>query len=76
MNEEHGTMRLTLAGNWKLANRLPAPDSVLAELAEGSGVQLVVFDTPGLSGWDSGLLVFLARLSDACRHPEISIDHE
>jgi len=71
-----GSLLLALAGDWKLTNRLPSPDSILAELASGQAVQRLAFDTAALAGWDSGLLVFLARVIDACGQVGVTVDRD
>ena len=69
-----GTLLLTLAGEWKLGNALPHADSVLAEIAAGVKVQRLAFATGALEGWDSGLLIFLAKLFEICRSDGIDVD--
>ena len=69
-----GTLRLGLAGDWKLGSPLPATHGVYAELAQARQPQRVAFETSGLGEWDSGLLVFLARLFEQCRGAGVSVD--
>ena len=69
-----GTLRLTLAGEWKRGNMLPSAEGVLTELIAEEKVQLLAFETGKLEGWDSGLLVFLAKLFDICSRNGVSID--
>ncbi|HEY6008911.1 MAG TPA: ABC transporter permease [Geobacteraceae bacterium] len=66
---------LTLTGDWKLGNAIPAPEAVLAETAAGEKVQHLAFATDHLGGWDSCLLIFLAKLFEACRRDGIGVDH-
>ncbi len=63
---------LTLAGEWKLGSAIPSPDGVLAG-AVGKG-QRLGFETGNLGGWDSRLLVFLAKLFAICRRDGIDVD--
>ena len=65
---------LDLSGDWKLGNALPAPEEVFAEQGEGEKVQRLAFETGRLQGWDSGLLIFLARLFDICRRDGVGVD--
>ncbi|HEY4743811.1 MAG TPA: ABC transporter permease [Desulfuromonadaceae bacterium] len=68
-----GALLLTLAGEWKMRSAVPSPDSVLAH-APGERVERLVFETAGLAGWDSGLLIFLAKLFEICRRDGIGVD--
>lgn len=69
-----GTLLLTLAGEWKLGATLPSADGVLAEPAAGERVQRLAFATGALERWDSGLLIFLAKLFAVCRRSGIVVD--
>jgi len=69
-----GMLRLTLAGDWKLANGLPSVAGVLDELGRGEKAQLVGFDTDKLAGWDSGLLTFLVKILEQCAARTITVD--
>jgi phospholipid/cholesterol/gamma-HCH transport system permease protein len=70
-----GSMLLTLTGEWKLGSPIPSADEVFAGLAGGGEVRRLVFAAGSLEGWDSGLLLFLARLFEACRRNSINVDH-
>ena len=69
-----GTLLLTLTGEWKLGNAIPSPEEVFAGLAAGEEVRRLAFAAGGIESWDSGLLVFLARLLDICRGKEVGVD--
>jgi phospholipid/cholesterol/gamma-HCH transport system permease protein len=69
-----GTLRLALAGDWKLGQTLPAVERVFAELAPGHQIRLLSLATDRLGEWDSGLLFFLARLFENCRSSGIGVD--
>ncbi|HTR44620.1 MAG TPA: ABC transporter permease [Thermodesulfovibrionales bacterium] len=58
------TLLVRLTGEWKLANRLPAADEVMKQVDAGPKIKRITFDTEGLKGWDSGLLIFLIRLQE------------
>lgn len=62
--------RLALAGDWSLADELPAADEVLARVSDGR----LRLDGTGLGRWDTGLMVFLARIEARCRERGISLD--
>ena len=69
-----GGLLLTMAGDWKLGNAIPVPDAVIAEAAAGEKVQRLAFETGALREWDSGFLVFLAKLFELCRRDGINLD--
>lgn len=69
-----GALLLHLAGDWKLGNAIPAPDGALVGLTTGEKAQRLAFETGKLERWDSGLLIFLAKLFDICRRDGIAID--
>ena len=58
------TLLVRLTGDWKLANRLPAADEVMKQADAGPKISRIIFDTEGLQGWDSGLLIFLIRIQE------------
>lgn len=70
---EAGTLRVRLAGSWRLRDALPPAEDALRRLQE-SGARRVAFDGSDISGWDSGLLTFLVSVGDACRVREIEMD--
>ena len=57
-----GALRLSLAGSWRSRSGLPAADRIYEELRAQADGRRVVFDTTGLSAWDSGFLTFLLKL--------------
>ena len=56
------TIRLRLSGSWRLSRPLPAAAEVERELEGHSGIRRIAIDVGGLTGWDSGLLIFLRGL--------------
>ena len=68
------TLRLILAGEWKLGNAQPSAQGFLDQLKEQK-VKRVTFDTDRLDDWDSMLLVFIARISEACSRHDVSMDN-
>jgi len=58
------TLLVRLTGEWKLSNRLPAADEVMKHVDAGPKIRRITFDTEGLQGWDSGLLIFLIRVQE------------
>jgi phospholipid/cholesterol/gamma-HCH transport system permease protein len=68
------TIRLRLSGSWRVNRPLPAPAEVESELQRRGGIRRIVIDAPGLTGWDSGLLVFLRRMDGFARGAGIETD--
>jgi len=56
------TFLLRLAGRWRLLDALPGPDEIGHRLDANSAIRRIQFDTEGITGWDSGLLIFLGKL--------------
>ena len=56
------TIRLRLSGSWRLSRPLPEAAEVERELEGRSGIRRIAIDARGLTGWDSGLLIFLRGL--------------
>jgi phospholipid/cholesterol/gamma-HCH transport system permease protein len=68
-----GAVRVRLAGNWRLQDRLPTAASIYHEV-EVRGARRVVFDAEQLSGWDSGLLTFLVKLQQLIATANLETD--
>jgi phospholipid/cholesterol/gamma-HCH transport system permease protein len=68
---ENDVLAVHLSGNWRSGNALPDVDAVYKELESGSPVRTVSFDTSGLTGWDSNLLVFLSKIKQRCAEKKI-----
>ena len=70
------TLKVILAGHWKLGGELPTADKVQEKLRDRPGVRNLVFDTRQLSSWDTGLLTFLINLRRICSQQEISLNSD
>src|SRR5512143_2192749 len=69
-----GTFVLGLAGEWRLQRALPPHEDVKTQLMAGGTPGKVAFDTSGLTGWDSGLLIFLSKTIGWCAGKGIPVD--
>jgi phospholipid/cholesterol/gamma-HCH transport system permease protein len=67
------TLRINLSGSWTLKCKRPSADVVGKETGNGA-VGRIVFDTTGITRWDSGLLIFLGRIIDLASKRGIDID--
>lgn len=69
------TLLVHLAGSWTMEADLPPFSDVLPQLTLAPRVQRLAFDTSGITTWDSTLLPFLLKLTEACEQHQITIDH-
>ncbi len=60
------TLVVRMAGSWTLKNRCPSANRVLKEMGSGPRVARIAFDAAALTDWDSGFLIFLTRVIEAC----------
>lgn len=68
-----GTLRLRLAGDWKLKRGLPTEAAVQTQLSAGVTKKLAV-DAADLGEWDSGLLAFLVGINGLCQAHKVAFD--
>lgn len=69
-----GTLRVALAGDWKLARGIPPPQGVIEEIEKPPLPRKVIFETGVLAGWDSGLLTFLLSVLSRCKQLGVEVD--
>ncbi|MGD8663239.1 MAG: ABC transporter permease [Desulfobacterales bacterium] len=70
------TLRLRLKGNWKIGAPFPSAKDVQKQIGSSAGIRQIRFDTEKLTGWDSGLLTFLLKISDYCSQNNIVFDKD
>ncbi len=68
-----GTLRVALAGSWRLRDALPGAPEVWRRV-EAGGVRRVALDGAAIEAWDTGLLTFLVGVIDHCRSRQIEAD--
>ncbi len=68
------TLIIVFSGQWKLAAGLPPVERLLGEMEQGERAKRLCFDTTALSGWDSGFVIFLARIMEYCSRENIAVD--
>ena len=71
---EKDMLLLSLGASWRLENNLPTIAEFQHQLDDASPVKRVGFDTGQLTGWDSGLLVYLGNIFALCAERNIQID--
>jgi len=72
---EDQTLRVELAGTWRVGEKIPPADAVFDRLPDDAPVQRITFSAVDLQEWDSSLLAFFARLDRYCRAHSISVDY-
>jgi phospholipid/cholesterol/gamma-HCH transport system permease protein len=70
------TLRVELAGSWRLQDEFPALTDVAQALEGPPRVQRLTFDTSGLTGWDSGLVTWVLDLLALGAQHQIVVDQE
>ncbi|MDY0187287.1 MAG: ABC transporter permease [Syntrophus sp. (in: bacteria)] len=65
---------LKFSGNWVAGGNLPDDDEALQDLVRTKPPPRIAFATEDLGSWDSGFLVFLARIVDLCNGSGTPVD--
>jgi len=68
-----GTAVLSMSGAWVLG-AVPPLEIVMEQLRSVPAVTRLAFDSSEISHWDTGILVFLVGLKEACDERGVSID--
>lgn len=68
------TLVIRLTGHWHLRRDVPSASVVIGELSKTPPASRVSFDASELTGWDSGLVSFVADVSESCRARGITED--
>jgi phospholipid/cholesterol/gamma-HCH transport system permease protein len=58
------TVLIQLTGSWKTADRLPGLADVRRHLETGPAIRRIVFETQGVTTWDTGLLAFVWQMRE------------
>ena len=66
------TMVLRLSGTWRIDERIPSIEEVEHQFPPVNAIRKMIFDTSGLSGWDSQFLVFLTDLKQRLAEKRIA----
>ena len=71
-----GDLQVRLSGDWRIGLELPSSERLRGEMETGLHVRNVAFETRGLSGWDSSLLIFLIEVKRLCAEKDVKLDLE
>jgi phospholipid/cholesterol/gamma-HCH transport system permease protein len=74
VNVDSSTLKIVFSGSWLLQNNLPASHPIRQMITASTGLNTVCFDCQGIVSWDTGLLIYLARVFKVCEEAEIKID--
>jgi phospholipid/cholesterol/gamma-HCH transport system permease protein len=66
------TLRVRVSGRWVLADGVPSPVPVAAEIEAGVGN--LVFEAASLESWDSGLVAFVYSVAEAARARGVEVE--
>jgi phospholipid/cholesterol/gamma-HCH transport system permease protein len=70
------TLRVELAGPWRLQDEFSPLTAVAQALEAPPRVQRLAFDTADLAGWDSGLVTFLLDLLGLAAQRQLVVDQD
>lgn len=71
---DSGILLLRFAGSWRLSGGLAPLRGFEREIQELPSLAGLAFDTRSLGEWDTSLVTFLARVSDACGERGVAFD--
>lgn len=72
---DDASIKVRLAGTWRLRGGLPSASILQRELDGASGgVKRIAFEASELKSWDSSILAFLVEASTLCRMRGIQLD--
>ncbi len=73
---DDGILLIRLSGAWQLKGGIAPAGELERELQSPAVLSRVVFDTGNLTGWDSSILTFLAKVSELCGKRGLSLDRD
>jgi phospholipid/cholesterol/gamma-HCH transport system permease protein len=68
------TLRIQLAGIWKLQDGLPSVTDIQRKLESESLVRQVTFEAKDIIQWDTSLVAFLLKVLGDCQRRSITVD--
>ncbi len=70
------TLTVRLSGEWKLGRQLPQGEELRRQIESGGPVSRITFDTQAMTGWDSGLIIFLTSIIEIGSEMHITVDKD
>jgi phospholipid/cholesterol/gamma-HCH transport system permease protein len=74
VSRDGGAAVVRLSGTWRLRDGLRPVGEVTQALEASPPPRQVRLDAAGVEGWDTSLVVFLARVYDSCSQHEVGLD--
>jgi len=68
------TLLIHLSGKWKLGSAVPSESDARREIESRPATRRLAFDSRGLAGWDTSLLVYVSHLNDLAKGRSLEID--
>jgi phospholipid/cholesterol/gamma-HCH transport system permease protein len=68
------TLVIQLTGSWKIEQELPSAVEAGKQIESDSPIGRVSFESSGITGWDSGLLIFLKKIVSQCAQHGIHVE--
>jgi phospholipid/cholesterol/gamma-HCH transport system permease protein len=68
------TFLVKLSGSWELGSDLPSADEVQKHIKAEAAIRRIAFHAKEITGWDSGLVIFLKKIVSQCAEQGIQVD--
>ena len=66
--------KMEFSRDWKLESDLPSADEVQNQIKAETAIRRITFHTKEITGWDSGLVIFLKEIVTQCAQQDIQVD--
>jgi phospholipid/cholesterol/gamma-HCH transport system permease protein len=76
VKRQDSDLAIRISGTWRLWGGLPSIEAVRREIDSSPSLKLVRFETQELTGWDSGIVWFLDKVSELCRERGVAVDRD
>jgi len=70
------TLTVRLSGEWKLGRQLSRGEEFRRQIESADAVSRITFDTQAMTGWDSGLIIFLMRIIEIGSEMHIPVEKD
>ena len=70
------TLAVRLSGEWKLGRQLPQGEELQLQIKSEGTVSRITFDAKAMTGWDSGLIIFLMHIIEVGSEMHIPVEKD